>query len=649
MQQDPEAAWNAISTKILTPALPFSIHLFLFTTLFPDWQTHPETGPAWIPDPLLVFKTHLATFMREQNIASVSEFQQWSTQPTFDFLRHMLDKLAIKFQQPPTAMCDLSKGVEFPNWLPQAKLNIVDSCFTAAPTSKALIYLNAQQELTTLSYGQLQSLTNRVANGLLAQGFKAGDAIAIALPMIMEAVPIYLGIIKMGAVVVAIADSFSSDEIATRLKIAGANAVFTQETLSRGARVLPLYAKVVAANALQIIVLPNLSATPIELRAQDVRWENFLSTNEYFTAHSSNPMDACNILFSSGTTGTPKAIPWNHTTAIKAASDAYLHQDIHADDILCWPTNLGWMMGPWLIFAALINQACIAVYADTPITHAFAEFIQQAKVTMLGVVPTLVAAWRHQNNLDNIDWQHIKCFSSTGEWSNASDMLYLMSRARYRPVIEYCGGTEIGGAYLTSTLLQKNYPALFSTPAMGVTVLILNEQGQLADNGEVALVPPALGLSTELMNANHHEVYFANMPSVVDYSILRRHGDQVQRLTNGYYCILGRADDTMNLSGIKISAVEIERCLVGLESITETAAVAINPPQHGPSHLVIFAATADTPDKNSIMAAMQVRINQQLSPLFKIYDVVFLTELPKTASNKILRRLLRKEYQPRSD
>jgi acetyl-CoA synthetase len=646
LEHAPEAAWQALTQDILTPALPFKLHLFLFTTLFPEWQTTPTSAPAWIPNPSSAAQTHLATFMREQQCASVADFHQWTTTNYFDFLSGMLNKLNICFQRPPTAMCDLSKGVEFPTWLPQAKLNIVESCFNAPATATAIIYPDSQQEIKMLSYGELASLSNRIANGVVELGFKPGDAIAIALPMTMEAVAIYLGIIKMGGVVVAIADSFSSEEIATRLQIAGSVAIFTQETTKRDRKVLPLYSKIITANAPRAIVLPGTQAATEAYRAGDLRWENFLSSNETFTAQHGSAMQPCNILFSSGTTGIPKAIPWNHGTAIKAASDAYLHHDIQTNDILCWPTNLGWMMGPWLIFAGLVNQAAIAVYDDTPASSDFAKFIQQAKVTMLGVVPTLVSAWRHHNHLDNVDWQQLKCFSSTGECSNAEDMLYLMSRAHYRPVIEYCGGTEIGGSYLSSTLIQKNYPALFSTAVMGVKVLILNEQGQPADTGEIAIVPPALGLSTTLLNADHHEVYFANMPTSSEQQLLRRHGDQAHRYANGYYSILGRADDTMNLSGIKISAVEIERSLAGMAGIAETAAVAIAPPQSGPSHLIIFAVpTSDIADKKTMLAAMQMRINQHLSPLFKIYDVVFLTELPKTASNKILRRLLRKQYQ----
>lgn len=376
------------------------------------------------------------------------------------------------------------------------------------------------------------------------------------------------------------------------------------------------------------------------LRENDLAWETFISSETDCVSYAATPMQPINILFSSGTTATPKAIPWNHTTAIKAASDAYLHQNIKPGDVLAWPTNLGWMMGPWLIFAALINRATMALFADAPKDQIFGEFIRDAKVTMLGVVPTLVAAWRQSRCMENINWQTIKVFSSTGECSNPDDMTYLMQLGGNKPIIEYCGGTEIGGAYITSTVIEANYPSVCTTPAMGLNFILIDEQGAPSDIGEVAIIPPSMGLSTTLLNKDHHQVYFEGLPTYLDKP-LRRHGDQLQRLENGSYIILGRADDTMNLGGIKISAAEIERALSGITDVLETAAIGAPQHQHGPEQLFIFAVSNKNLDNAVLKREMQQRINTKLNPLFKIADVIVVNELPKTASNKIMRRLLR--------
>lgn len=638
-----EQAWDIISKKILTPQQPFKLHLFLFTLLFPDWLTHPESAPAWQPDLQRIAQTNLAQFMQSLNLMDRKAFHQWSVLHFDLFWQLMVEKLGIVFQQPPEKICDLSAGVEKPQWLVGAHMNISESCFTALPEKTAIVYQDEKDKTPLLmSYGELNQLSNQIANSLISLGFKSQDAIAINMPMTPIAVAIYLGIVKMGGVVVSIADSFSPTEIATRLRIADAKAIFTQDASFRNGKTLPLYEKVMKANSPRSIVFLT-DTNQVTLRKNDLNWQQFLNTDDSNHTHYADPMAHINILFSSGTTGDPKAIPWNHTTAIKAASDAYLHQDIQPHDIVAWPTNLGWMMGPWLIFAGLINQATIALYDGLPTDRAFGQFIQDAKVTVLGVVPTIVARWRQTNCMQDLDWRAIKAFSSTGECSNPEDMLYLMSLAGYKPIIEYCGGTEIGGAYVTSTLIENNYPSLFTTPTMGTDFILMDEQGKPAQSGDVALIPPVMGLSTELLNTDHHQVYYANMPTAPDGKILRRHGDQLKRYDNGLYCMLGRSDDTMNLGGIKTSAAEIERAISGVEHIQETAAIAVSLSQ-GPSVLVVYAATRAVLDKETTKKTMQQQINQHLNPLFKIHDIIFVAELPKTASNKIMRRVLRERY-----
>ena len=186
-----------------------------------------------------------------------------------------------------------------------------------------------------------------------------------------------------------------------------------------------------------------------------------------------DPYRTTNILFSSGTTGEPKAIPWNHLTPIKSAMDGYYHQDIHGDDVTAWPTNIGWMMGPWLIYATLVNGACMALYPGAANTPEYLRFIRRAGVTMQGVIPSLVRTWRRGGMAEGIYWPSVRVFSSTGEPASRSDYLWLMSRAGYRaPVIEYLGGTEIGGGHLACTVLQPCSPAAFTTANLGVDFVI---------------------------------------------------------------------------------------------------------------------------------------------------------------------------------
>jgi len=270
--------------------------------------------------------------------------------------------------------------------------------------------------------------------------------------------------------------------------------------------------------------------------------------------------------------------------------------------------------------------------------------VQDAGVTMLGVVPSLVKAWRLQDVTAGLDWSRIRCFSSTGEASNADDMLWLMARAGYAPVIEYCGGTEIGGGYITGSRMQPQAPSTFSTPAIGCRFVLLDERGQPSDEGEVGLVAPLFGSSQRLLNRDHAAVYFEGMPKGPDGQTLRRHGDRIAHLGGGYYRAQGRADDAMNLGGIKISSAEIERVCTRVAGVHEVAAIAHDPPEGGPSQLVLVVVPeGDGPS----LAALQRAIRAELNPLFKVRDVWPIDALPRTASNKVMRRVLRARYAAR--
>lgn len=611
---------------------------------------HQELSPVWVPSIEQIQATNIAALMQDLKIHTYADLHSWSIRDRAAFWDVMIQRLGIRFQEPYTEIVDLSQGVEFSQWLVNARLNIVESCFQASEDKTAIVFQSEGGSLHTWTYKQLQSLTNRVANSLVELGFQPGDAIAIAMPMTAESVAIYLGIIKAGCVVVSIADSFAAVEIATRLHIANTKAIFTQDFICRGGKQLPLYSKVVEAKAPKAIVLSQRPASTVELRSYDLTWSNFLSPNEIFDAVPMSPTAHINILFSSGTTGEPKAIPWTQTTPIKCAVDGHLHQDIHPSDVVAWSTNLGWMMGPWLIFASLMNRATIALYDGAPTTREYGQFIQAAQVTILGVVPSLVRVWKTTNCMQGLNWSAIKAFSSTGECSNSQDMQYLMSLASNKPVIEYCGGTEIGGAYITGTLVQPCIPATFTTPALGLDFTILDADSHSTDEGEAFIIPPSIGLSTELLNKDHHQIYFADG---LDQSSLRRHGDYLKRLPNGYYQMGGRADDTMNLGGIKISSAEIEQVLNTVVGIRETAAIStpyysqgIPTSEGGPSQLVVYAVVEPNLQKTQaeLKAVLQTEIAQRLNPLFKICDLVIVDALPRTSSNKVMRRVLRDQF-----
>lgn len=600
----------------------------------------PPPAPVWIPDEATISAANVTGAMAALGLDTYDEFHRWSVDDPDGFWSMVINDLGVQFEAAPSAVRG-SVDVTSPDWLPGASFNIVRSCLDHDPNALAIIAAS-DAELEEVTVADLTARVAAFAAGFGAAGFVEGDAIAIVMPMTVEAVVAYLGIIAAGGVVVSIADSFAPDEIAIRLAITNPVAVVTQDRAVRLGRDLPMYAKCIKARAPMCIVVDT--GADIERRDGDVAWFDFVAADAEFDPVSRPASAHTNILFSSGTTGEPKAIPWTQTTPLKAAMDGRFHHDIHSGDVVAWPTNLGWMMGPWLIYAALLNEAAIALYDDAPTTEGFVRFVEDAGITMLGVVPSIVGAWRASDALHRGDWTTVRVLSSTGEASNVEDYTWLTRTAGDVPVIEYCGGTEIGGGYVTCTVVHPAVPSHFTTPALGLDLVVLDEEGKASDEGEVFLVPPSIGLSTELLNADHHSVYYQDVPDVGQQ--LRRHGDQLLSDGSGLYRALGRVDDTMNLGGIKVSSADLEGALDDLDDVAEVAAIAVPPIGGGPERLVVFVvSTGEQLDIGLLRTEMQRLLRTRLNPLFKVHDVVLIDGLPRTASHKVMRRTLRATYQ----
>ena len=186
-------------------------------------------------------------------------------------------------------------------------------------------------------------------------------------------------------------------------------------------------------------------------------------------------------------------------------------------------------------------------------------------------------------------------------------------------------------------MVQPCIPSTFTTPALGLNFVLLDENRRLAEKGRsVSIQGPSIGLSTRLLKGDHDSIYYSDTPISASGIPFRRHGDELESLPGGYYRVAGRSDDTMNLGGIKVGCAEIERALNSLPGVQETAAVAVAPPGGGPSRLVIFLV----PVSDSVLSAAEFKpifqkaIASQLNPLFHVEDVRIVASLPRTTSIK---------------
>jgi acetyl-CoA synthetase len=332
--------WQSIA-KNAYGFLDFEQLLHIYQAIY----LHDEVPIAWLPDNYTLSHANITGFMQTNNLKTYPELYQWSVQHRDWFWASAILQLGIQLEEPYTSILDLSEGPENPIWLAEARMNIVDSCFKSLSDKTAIMAADESGNIQSISYGELQKLTRQVASGLTKLGMKSKDRIILYLPLCPEAVASYLGIIMAGMSAVLVADSFSVTELKNRASMSNASLVITVDGYLYGGKPLHIYKKVKEAGITQSVVIPLLKTE--ELNAEDIPWEDFLE-DEDFSSYIADPHDTTSILFSSGTTKEPKAIPWTHLTPIKCASDAYFHHDVHPQDIITWTTGMGWMMGPWL-------------------------------------------------------------------------------------------------------------------------------------------------------------------------------------------------------------------------------------------------------------------------------------------------------------
>ena len=603
----------------------------------------------WKPEDYILKESNIEKSLKTLKLKSYNQLFQWASDNRAEFWEHVAKTLHIKFSKKYDAVLDLKNGTENPSWFKGASLNIVESCFQGRADQIAIIEgKESSADLIKISYKELQERVERIAGGLVNLGFKPGDSVVIYAPLSSEAIICYLALIKIGLVAVSVADSFSSEELRKRIEISKAKAIITTSTYLYGGKKLSIYEKVKKATEIPAILFGEETA----FRSTDISYQQLLTSPPLKTYHYAAPDAAINILFSSGTTKEPKAIPFTQITPIKCASDGHFHQDIQASDVVTWTTGMGWMMAPWLIFASLLNKATVAVYVGAAGCEPYQKFVEDSQITILGTIPSVVRAWKKLGFHKQTNWK-VRLFSSTGEPSNPEDFFFLMALSGFKaPIIEYCGGTEIGGGYIAGTVVQPASPSLFTTPTLGLDFYLIRSSGLVAGDkevGETFLIPPSVGMSQTLLNKDHHKEYYEGTPKLPTGEILRRHGDAFEQINHDdllFYRSVGRTDDAMNLGGIKVSAIEIEETVNGHAAVFESAAVSVAEVGGGLEKLIIFLVPEEEIEEVQVLKSeLQKLLNEQLNPLFKITEVKLIDKLPRTTSNKVMRRELRKNFE----
>jgi len=646
---------------------------------------------AWTPTPDVIERAQLTKFMKQVGVSTWDELYAFSIRDVEKFTEEVLKFLDIRFDPPYSRVMDIADGVEFPRWLDVAGLNITEMCLDRWQTDEmidqpALIAESEDDEPQELTYGELLQEVEEVSEGLRLLGFAQGDAIGIHLPMMVETVVAMLAINRIGAIAVPVFSGYGVEAISSRLNSVTAKALFTCEGFSRRGKIFDAFQIAQAAVATcptvkKIIVVERMVGetwVPDE-RAADHEKAIFYhelvdsayeSPRDQWPAEETSAEDPLIILYTSGTTGKPKGIAHTHASfPIKAAQDMAFGTDVGRGTRTSWYTDIGWMMGPWLIYGALINGATICIYdgaPDYPTPDRMWEFCSKHKVEILGISPTLVRSLATQG--DELPTKHnlssLRIFASTGEPWNPAPWWWLFEKVGNGklPIINYSGGTEIAGGILMGNPLLPIKPCSFPAPCPGMDVDILDEDGNSVGPGkvgELVIKQPWIGMARGFWQEKERylETYWRRFKDIWV------HGDFAMRDKDGHWFILGRSDDTLKVAGKRVGPAEVESLLVAHPLVTEAAVIGV-PDEVKGTAMVAFCvlssasvrsvssvverrettekteSTENTEFENELKALIAKDMGKPLAPS-KIH---FVSALPKTRNAKVMRRVIRAAY-----
>jgi acetyl-CoA synthetase len=610
---------------------------------------------VWRPGAAVREAANLTTFMATNGVPDYATLQRRAdTEPDW-FHAALIEWVGFRFHRPWARLVDESDGPEHVRWCVGATTNLVTSCvdrwLEEAGDACALRWEGEDGTVRTWTYAGLDAEAGRLAAGLRRLGLGPGDVVGVYLPNLPEAVFALLGVAKIGAIALPLFSGFGADALGTRLRDAGARAVMTVDASMRRGRLVGAKAVVdEAAAALpsleHVIVLHHRDTEVTWTARRDVWWHDLAIGDGAGMPTEAVDADApLFLIYTSGTTGRPKGVVHSHCGfGLKLAIDLGLCMDFKRRDRILWMADMGWLVGPLLVFGALLMGGTIVLAEgapDYPEADRMWRLVERHRVSFLGIAPTVVRAMvpRGGTPLEDHDLSSLRLFASTGEpWSHDAWMwLFEKVGGRHLPVLNYSGGTEVGGI-VCSTVIHPMKPCSFTGPVPGTGADVVDAEGRTVApgvQGELVMRRPSVGLTRGLWNdeARYRETYWSRVPG------LWVHGDLASVDADGFWFIHGRSDDTLKIAGKRTGPAEIEGLLTATGLVTEAAAVGTPDPVKGQA-IVCFCVPRGDRDSETARRLEQAVVDGLGTP-FRPQRVVFLPDLPKTRNMKIMRRVLR--------
>lgn len=611
---------------------------------------------AWEPTHEYIENANVTRFMRTHGIDDFHELVRRSQEDIEWFWDAVVEDLDIAFTTPYETVLDDSKGPAWPRWFLGGKINLAYHCVQRnaerAPDAPAVKWEGEDGETRTLTYAQLYAEVSRVANGLVTLGIGPGDAVGVYMPMVPEAIIAAYAIAGIGAIYLPIFSGFGPPAIATRLDDSQAKALITSDGfLRRGGKVAM---KATADKAVResasvehVIVFSRFDGEYPE-GSHDVSWsEAFGEQSDSYDFEGLDPETPFMVAYTSGTTGKPKgAVHVHGGFLVKIAAEVAYQTDVKSDDLLYWVTDMGWIMGPWEMVGSHATGSCVLMYEGAPNypgPDRLWKMCAEHGVTVLGVSPTLVRALMPSGDdeVKKHDLSKLRILGSTGEPWNPEPYRWfsgVVGEGRC-PVINISGGTEIGACFLGQAPVIPTKSCSLGSPALGMAIDVLGPdakpvRGQV---GELVCTKPWPAQTRGFWN--NPDRYIQSYWSRWDNIWV--HGDWASVDEDGYWFLHGRSDDTLNIAGKRIGPAEYESAAVDHPDVIECAAIGVPDEVKGETVWCFCILRPGAEPTDDLARSVRASIANELGKAFAPSRILFVEELPKTRSAKILRRAIR--------
>jgi len=603
-------------------------------------------GFIWHPPKELVEESNVKAFMDAEGFSDYKQMVEKSTDDIEWWWSKAVEWLNVEWFKPYEKVYDMSKGIEWTDWFVNGRVNAAYNALDRHRKKRnklAFIWQGEDGEVRRYTYLELYREVNRLANALKAFGVGKGDVVALYLPMFPETVVTLFAAMKIGAIAMPIFSGYSSAAIQTRLADSDAKVVVTADASYRRGRAVPLKPeldKALEGTKVEKVVVVNRADTEVEMKEdRDVYWDEVKESSRCETVEM-DPNDAALLLYTSGTTGKPKGV------ILQSSKEIFFNMDLKPEDVFLWITDIGWMMGPWQIIGCQHLGGTHVLFEgapDYPNTDRIWAMIEEFEITQLGGSATVYRLLKRYGDeaVKQHDLSSLKATGNTGEPIDHDTWMWLLKVVGEErcPIINLSGGTEIFGCFLLPSPAMPLKPTTLGYPGLGMDVDVFDDAGNSVRQqiGYLVCKKPAPSMTRGFWKdpERYIKTYWSRWKGVW------YHGDWAYVDEDGFWFLFGRADDVIKVAGKRMGPAEIETIVNSIPAVQESACIGVPHELKGEVVWVFVTLKPGYEPSEELEKEIVDKIVKEFGKPFKPDRVVFVPDLPRTRSGKIMRRLIK--------